>query len=264
MHPLHAPVAALIRSVAAEVVMPMFRSLTADQVTEKGPDDLVTAADRLSEERLGEGLLAILPGSHMVGEEGVAADPRLLDSIDSGLVWIVDPIDGTGNYAAGRGPFALMVALARDGVVEAGWILDPLSGRMLHAALHGGAYVDGKRVTARGTGAALPVAALAMRFLPSEMREDYVARIAGRMTEGAIPLCAGEQYPRIVLGENDVALFWRAHPWDHAPGALFLTEAGGRIAHFDGSTYRIGERRTGLLAAATPALWDHAADILFG
>ena len=84
------------------------------------------------------------------------------------------------------------------------------------------------------------------------------------MTLTAIPRCAAEQYPRIVLGINDVALFERTLPWDHAPGALFVEQAGGRVARLDGSAYRLGDRRTGLLAAATPALWDEAAAILFG
>ena len=77
-----------------------------------------------------------------------------------------------------------------------------------------------------------------------------------------MPGCAGEQYPRVALGQNDVALFWHALPWDHAPGALWLTEAGGRVARLDGRAYRITDRSTGLLAAATPALWEEARAVL--
>ena len=264
MHIFHAEVDALMRAVAAEVVMPMFRSLAADQIEEKAEDDYVTAADKLSEQRLTEGLMAIAPGTRVIGEEAVAADASVVAGIEQGKVWIVDPIDGTGNYAAGKTPFAIMVALATDGVIEGGWILDPISGRMVHASLGQGAYIGGERVRATGTGGHLPVAAITTRFLPDGMREGIIERLPGRMIEAAPPLCAGEQYPRLVLGQNDVAMFWRAQPWDHAPGALFLTEAGGRLARFDGSPYRLGEDRTGLLAAATPALWDRAATILFG
>lgn len=264
MHAFHDQVDALMRRVSADVVMPMFRSLASDQIEEKTPGDLVTVADRLSEERLTEGLAGILPESLVVGEEAVEADPALVGRIGDGRVWIVDPIDGTGNYAAGRAPFAIMVALANDGVVEAGWMLDPLTGRMAHAALGGGAFVDGRPVRARPTGAPLPVASISNRFMSASMREDVCARMAGRLTETQPPLCAGDQYPRLVLGVDDIALYWRAKPWDHAPGALFLIEAGGKLAHFDGTDYRIDVERTGLLAAASPALWDHAADILFG
>ena len=79
-----------------------------------------------------------------------------------------------------------------------------------------------------------------------------------------MPRCAGEQYPRVVLGKNDACVFWRAWPWDHAPGSLILTEAGGRIARFDGADYRLAEPGVGLIAAATPALWDEVREILLG
>lgn len=127
-----------------------------------------------------------------------------------------------------------------------------------------GAFIDGARLTARPSGADLPIGALATRFLPDDLRAGITARAEGHITLAAIPNCAGEQYPRVVLGENDLALFWRALPWDHAPGALILTEAGGHIARPDGSPYRLGEDRHGLLAAASPKLWDEAAAILFG
>ena len=84
-----------------------------------------------------------------------------------GTAWIVDPLDGTGNFAAGRTPFAIMVALAEGGVVQAGWILDPVTRRMCHAALGGGAFIDNRpdrgarhrqRPADRRAGDALPAA----------------------------------------------------------------------------------------------------------
>lgn len=265
MHPLHAAVDGLMRKIGRDVVMRHFGALAADQIeTKSGPEDLVTIADREAEARLIEGLTAILPDSHVVGEEGVAADPALLGRIVDGLCWVVDPIDGTHNFANGRHPFAIMVALLDRGETQGGWILDPATRRMWHAASGGGAYVDNKRVVARGTGERRPVAALATRYLPDGIRADIVARADGQLTTAEIPNCAGEQYPRLILGQNDIALFWRAKPWDHLPGALILTEAGGRIAHPDGAPYRAGGDREGLLAATSPMLWDEAAGVLFG
>lgn len=264
MSPLHAAVDGLMRKIGRDVVMARFRNLAASDIEEKAADDYVTVADKLSEQRLTEGLMAILPGSHVIGEEAVAADPSVVDGITQGQAWIVDPIDGTGNYAAGRTPFAIMIALAEEGVVQAGWILDPATRRMCHAAIGEGAFVDNKRIVARETGAALPLAALATRYLPADVRAQVLGRAAGHVTEVEVPHCAGEQYPRVVLGENDLALFWRSMPWDHAPGSLFVAEAGGRVARLDGSPYRLGDDRTGLLAAASPRLWDEAAELLFG
>ncbi|NIJ08145.1 fructose-1,6-bisphosphatase/inositol monophosphatase family enzyme [Sphingomonas vulcanisoli] len=264
VHPLDAPVTALMRAVARDIVLPHFRTLGAEQVMEKGPGDLVTVADRLSEERLTEGLLTLLPEARVIGEEAVAADPSLLDGIDQGLAWIVDPIDGTANYAEGVQPFAIMIALVADGETQAGWILDPVRDRLCHAHLGHGAYIDGERTVAQPGSTVLPTIALTKFYLPAEMRAAIADRLPGKLIETAVPRCAGEQYPRIVTGESDIALFWRSLPWDHAPGALFLTEAGGRIARFDGRPYRVGGEGNGLIAAASPQLWDQAREILIG
>ncbi len=264
MHALHAGVEALMRRIGRDVLMAHFQKLEAGQIEEKAPDDFVTVADKESEALLIDELTTLLPGSHVVGEESVAADAGLVLQVTEGIAWIVDPLDGTGNFAAGRTPFAMMVALAEGGTVQAGWILDPVGGRMCHATLGGGAYVDGRRITARTTGGGRPIGALATRYLPDEVRASVMARSEGHIIIADIPHCAGEQYPRLVLGTNDLALFWRAMPWDHAPGALFLEEAGGRIARIDGKPYRLGDDRPGLLAAASPRLWDEAAERLFG
>lgn len=264
MHPLHAAVDGLMRRIGRDVLMAHFQKLDAADIEEKAPDDYVTIADKQSEAQLIEGLTALIAGSHVVGEEGVAADPALVTEATVGTAWIVDPLDGTGNFAAGRTPFAIMVALAEGGVVQAGWILDPVTRRMCHAVLGGGAFIDNQRIEARATNGAQPIGALATRFLPAEVRTQVMARAEGYISIVDIPHCAGEQYPRLVLGTNDLALFWQAKPWDHAPGALFLEEAGGRIARIDGEPYRLGDDRPGLLAAASPRLWDEAAERLFG
>ena len=264
MHALHDAIDATMRRIGRDILLPRFRNLDASEIEEKAPDDYVTVVDRESERLLSAALTALLPGSHVVGEEGVAADPALVDHIGEGRAWIVDPLDGTGNYTQGKTPFAMMVALAEEGVVQAGWILDPVTGRMCHAVRGGGAHVDGRRIAARATGAPRPIGALATRYLPDAVRAEITARAEGRIAIADIPHCAGEQYPRLVLGTNDLALFWRTKPWDHAPGALFVEEAGGKVARPDGSAYRLGDERTGLLAAASPALWDATAAIVFG
>ncbi|MFT3967121.1 MAG: inositol monophosphatase family protein [Sphingobium sp.] len=253
----------LLREVARDVVMPRFRNLAAHEVQEKAADDLVTIADQESEIRLSEGLAALLPGAGIVGEEACAADPRVQDRIGDGAVWIIDPIDGTGNFAAGNSPFGLMIAFAVDGEVQASWMFDPVIDRMSHARLGEGAYINGERIAARGSGEALPIAGLSMTYMPPDKRERLEERSRGHLATVPIPRCAAEQYPRIVLGQNDLTVFERTLPWDHAPGVLFVNEAGGIARRLDGSPYRVTDRRTGLLAAATPALWDLGARILF-
>lgn len=261
---LKEPVADLIRTVAAEVILPRFQNLAAHEVIEKAANDLVTIADRESEARLSEGLARLLPEASIVGEEASAADPSLLAALSDRLCWIIDPIDGTGNFAAGRATFGVMVALTERGETIAGWIYDPLSERLCHSERGKGATINGERIEARTSGAAVPVAGISTLFLDAQERAEMEARASGKLDLVGIPRCAAEQYPRIVLGQNDLALFKRTLAWDHAAGVLFLNEAGGMACRYDGSPYLAASNEDGMLAAASPAMWDKAARILFG
>lgn len=253
-------VEAAMREVSADVIVPHYRSLTADQIVSKSPGDVVTVADKASEDILTERLSALLPEAAVVGEEAAHADAGVLNALKDRLCWIVDPLDGTNNFAEGKPPFGVLVALADRGETLGGWILDCLTGRFCHAARGGGAFIDGEQVTSRGSGEDPPIAAISLIFLDDAQRETVKRSIAPHYRLTDIPRCAAEQYPRLALGTNDVSVFQRTLPWDHAAGALFLNEAGGKVARTDGSAYRVDEfERKGLIGAATPALWDALA-----
>ena len=78
---------------------------------------------------------------------------------------------------------------------------------------------------------------------------------------GDIGVAVAEQYPRLVLGVDDAAIFQRSLPWDHAAGALFLAQAGGVVRRLDGSPYRIGDPREVMIAAASAAMWERAVRV---
>lgn len=256
---LHRDMAALLRRVAERAILPHYQVLAPDQITEKAHDDLVTVADREAEAMLAEGLAAIVPGLPIVGEEAAHADPALLAAL-SGDCWIVDPIDGTHNFAHGRPPFGILIAMASGGEAHTGWIYDVLSGRLCIAHRGKGAFIGGERVMARPSGETPPVAAISTMFMDPAERERVCAHVAPHYRLVDIPRCAAEQYPRLALGDNDVSIFNRTLAWDHAAGVLWLNEAGGKAARPDGSPYRVDEHdRTGLLGAASPALWDALA-----
>ena len=263
-HLLSPPVEALLRASAEVIVLPRFRKLAAHEVEEKSPGEVVTIVDRECEARLADGLHRLLPEAAIIGEEACAADPDQASHINRGLVWLIDPVDGTANFAEGKTPFALMVALLEDGRRSASWIFDPVANRMCRASAQGGAFVDGRRIHARETGAMLPVAELGLKFLSPERREDVMRRASGKFEIAPFVRCAGAQYPRIALGQNDIALFERTLPWDHAPGALFAEEAGAVVRRPDGSLYEVGDGGSGLIAASSQRMWDRAACILFG
>jgi fructose-1,6-bisphosphatase/inositol monophosphatase family enzyme len=254
---LDTAVAALMRRVAAEAILPRYQALAEHEVIAKAANDMVTIADTEAEALLAEGLAAILPDAAIVGEEAVHADPSLMSRLDTGLCWIIDPVDGTNNFAAGKPPFGIILALSDGGETQSGWIYDPLQDRFCIAHKGQGAFVGGERVTARTTGETPPIAAISTVFLDPAQRAAVQARIAPHYTLVDIPRCAAEQYPRLVLGVNDISVFERTLPWDHAAGVLFVNEAGGKAARPDGSAYRTDQHgQKGLFAASSPALFD--------
>ena len=123
-----------MRDVAADIILPRYRTLLDGDITEKGPDDLVTIADTEAEQTLAPILTSLLPGSLVVGEEAVSADPDVLRAgAASACTWVIDPIDGTRQFVAGTEHFTVMVGLIEQGLTTASWILQPTTGLLLAA-----------------------------------------------------------------------------------------------------------------------------------
>ncbi len=259
---LHRAVEKLLRTVSERAILPRFRNLSSGEVFDKGGNDPVTVADREAEAMLREGLEQIVPGLAFVGEESAHADAQVLEGLE-GDCWIVDPLDGTRNFANGRPPFGILLAMAAGGEAHSGWIFDCLSGRLCVAQSGKGAFVDGDRVSAAPTGETPPVAAISLLFMDDRQRDAMKAQIMPHYRLTDIPYCAAEQYPRLALGTNDVSIFERTLAWDHAAGVLWLNEAGGKAARADGSPYRVdGDIYGGLIGAASPRLFDELAERL--
>lgn len=258
-------VEALLREAAAYAILPRFQALQRHEIEEKSPGELVTAADREAERLIEAGLAALRPGALVVGEEAASADPALLAGLpDADEAWLVDPLDGTANFAAGRAPFAVMVAFVRRRETVLSWMLDPVAGTMRIAERGGGAFTDGVRVHAQS--ACPPLGAMRGAILRRFLRPEDRARLETReaMLKEILSghMCAGREYPAVVAGEQHFALFQRLLPWDHAPGVLFAEEAGGRARRLDGMPYVPGDLRPGLLVAQNPAVWSRVRETL--
>ncbi|MEU6551925.1 inositol monophosphatase family protein [Streptomyces sp. NPDC046915] len=231
-----------IREAAAAEILPRFRRLGAHEIDQKsGPHDLVTDADRLAEQYLTDRLGALLPGSVVVGEEAVHANPATYEAIQGDApVWIIDPVDGTRQFVHGDDGFCTLVALAHRGVTLASWTYAPARGQLATAARGRGAFLDGEPLHA-GTpdpGRDLRVATSHPDYTTDEQKHALL----GLWAPGVAPRpcgSAGLEYLAIARGELDATAFsWEA-AWDHTAGLLLVEEAGGDHRTLAGEPFRI-------------------------
>ncbi|MCX0247076.1 inositol monophosphatase family protein [Streptomyces drozdowiczii] len=233
---------AAVRAAAAAEIMPRYRQLAAHEVVEKnGPHDLVTVADRRAEEHLTASLGRLLPGSVVVGEEAVHADPKVYEALGGDApVWIVDPVDGTRQFVRGEPGFCTLVALAHRGELLASWTYAPALDEMAVAVRGRGARVDGTPIHA-GSPAPDAVLRVAMSH-PDYTTDEQKAALLGLRAEGfAARPCgsAGLEYLAVARGELDAVAFSWEYAWDHAAGLLLVAEAGGTQSTLSGEPFRI-------------------------
>lgn len=256
-------VARIIRETAAVEILPRWRNLGREDVVVKtSPGDIVTVADSAAETYLARRLADLLPGSHVIGEEGVHADPSVARHFASGApVWVIDPIDGTSAFAAGEPDFAVMVALVRGEELVAGWILAPVSGEMHMAERGGGVWRErgGERVCLKKP--EIPteqrglIGILGRRAM-TEARRALIASRAGNFGAVRDVSCAGIDYPRLVSGEVHFAVYNKSEPWDHLPGLTMVIEQGFVFSKHDGGSYKPGDNVGGLIVAPTAEVAD--------
>ncbi|MCX4820328.1 inositol monophosphatase [Streptomyces sp. NBC_01142] len=232
-----------LRKAAAVEIMPRYRQLAAHEIVEKsGPHDLVTIADRSAEEHLTASLTALLPGSVVVGEEAVHADPSVYEALQGDApVWIVDPVDGTRQFVRGEPGFCTLVALAHHGELFASWTYAPVLEEMAVAVRGGGARLNGEPIRA---GSPAPGADLEIAMShPDYTTPDQKRALLGLNVPGvrARPCgSAGLEYLSVARGELDAVAFSWELAWDHAAGLLLVTEAGGAHVTLAGEPFRIG------------------------
>jgi myo-inositol-1(or 4)-monophosphatase len=228
--------AAAMARGAGEILMARYGRV--HQVTFKGEIDLVTEADRAAEEFLLAEVGQRFPADAVLAEEGAAREGT------SGDTWVMDPLDGTTNYAHGFPFFAVSVSLVRDGLPLVGVVWDPVR-RELFSARRGGSARLNDRPLAVSAEDALTRSLLATGF-PYDIRRsaetnlDYFAAFAlrgqaiRRAGSAALDLCY------VAAGRFDGYWEMKLKPWDIAAGALILQEAGGMITSLYGEPWRLG------------------------
>jgi fructose-1,6-bisphosphatase/inositol monophosphatase family enzyme len=253
----------VMREAAIQEVLPRFRQFDSCGVrTKSGPLDLVTDADEAAERVITAGIHRLFPGALVVGEEATAADPSLLGRIrDADLSFVLDPIDGTANFAAGLPLFGVMAAAMVRGEIVASIIHDPIGDDAALALRGEGAWMEtpaGRRTdlcVAESVPVAQMTGAFGWRYLPEPQRRHLLSRLPEVATSWDYRNAAHE-YRLLAQGFSHVAVFGRMMPWDHAPGWLIHREAGGYSARLDGTPYTPTETTGGIILAPDRTAWD--------
>ncbi len=224
--------AAEVAVSAAELIRKHFDD--SHQITFKGTVDLVTEVDIASERLIRKLLLEKYPDIRFHGEEDGGEDWR------QGLIWVVDPLDGTTNFANRLPHFSVSIALCRDGLPIAGAIVNPMNGEIYRTWQGGGAWLNGRRISVSKVDRLNE--ALAVTGYPYNRREHLdellkhlrtmLQRVqcVRRLGSAALDLC--------YIARGIFSIYWETNlkPWDIAAGSLLVSEAGGKVTKFDGSS----------------------------
>ena len=211
---------------AAALAMTFWRGAAALDLRTKGLRDYVTAADTAVEKLIREQIAAVFPGDGFLGEEsGGAAASRL---------WVVDPIDGTANFARGLPQFAVSIAFCVDRKPVVGVVAEPAMRAFYSARLGGGAFRNGTRIHASGT---TDIQQSLVEFGYTERRsaEENLALMRRMVDAGCDVRLVGSAalgLARVAEGRSDGYCELHLNSWDVLAGMLLIAEAGGKTNDF--------------------------------
>jgi fructose-1,6-bisphosphatase/inositol monophosphatase family enzyme len=253
----------LLRQAAKAEIRPRFRRLGSDDVRAKSEaTDLVTEADEQAERMIKAAVARLWPEALFIGEESVAADPALLHKLQGAdLAIIVDPVDGTFNFAAGIPAFGVMASVVSKGETVAGIIFDPMGDDWVLAEKGGGAWLRRPDGEAQRLSVAAPVALEEMvgmastGYLPKGKRAEVLGNLA-KVRFITNYRCAAHEYRTFAGGHVHYLMYNKLMPWDHLAGALISEESGAYVRRFDGSPYLPHHLDGGLLVAVDKPSWE--------
>ncbi|MEZ5781655.1 MAG: inositol monophosphatase family protein [Rhizobiaceae bacterium] len=259
----------LLQRAADAEIMPRFRTLAPADIRQKtSATDLVTEADERAERLITAELLQRFPGALVVGEEATEKDGSMLEKLPAAdLAFVIDPVDGTFNFASGMPLFGVMLSVVEKGETVAGLIYDPVGRDWLVGVSGGGSYIrstDGSRKV--GVAAPAPVSQMTGSISWSYLKDPLRSRLARNHAKCMSSFgyrCAAHEYRLLATGSGHFLVYHKLMPWDHLAGALIHREAGGYSAHFDGSLYKVGHLEGGLLVAPDRDSWRELREALW-
>ncbi|NTE86250.1 inositol monophosphatase family protein [Agrobacterium rubi] len=265
-----ASLANALQEAAAVEILPRFRNLGEGDVRIKTEAiDLVTEADEAAERLIRARIAELMPNALFVGEESVAADPSLLSKLgEADLAVVVDPIDGTFNFAAGLPLFGVMLSVISKGETVAGLIYDPMGNDWVIAEKGSGAWMcsaDGSQSQM----SVVPAPELSQMVGIANtgyFDVDVRRRLLGNLADVRLFTsyrCAAHEYRIFAGGHIHFLMYNKLMPWDHLAGTLISQEAGAYAARLDGSPYLPHHVDGGLLLAANEETWELLREKIF-
>ncbi len=242
---------------AASYLAAVERPADPSRWTLKGSRDFVTEVDRTAERMVADVLLAAEPGSRIVGEE---LSPEV---VTGGLVWVVDPLDGTTNFLHDFPAYAVSIAAAVDGELKAAVVADVPRGEVFAAALGGGAWRGERRLAVSTiSDPEFALIGTGFPFKDTTRLAEYqtqFGRVAARTSGIRRPGSAALDLAGVAAGRFEA--FWeqRLSAWDLAAGVLLIREAGGVVTDFTGR--HVGVEHSGIVAG-NPAMHSWLLDMV--
>ncbi|MTI10058.1 inositol monophosphatase family protein [Curvivirga aplysinae] len=247
-----------LRQLAEEIMLPKFKTLSDEEKRQKTPGDYVTVVDIEMEKRLDALLPKLVEGSVVIGEEAVSTNPKLLkEAYKEDLVWLVDPLDGTNNFANGDENFCVMVALHYKGEAVISCIYDPLKKKTVTAEKGQGAYRESHKLTCNpNVSFDQMTGQINFRIIQDVSHREYLKKDSQKRFKNVKRLgCAGQDFIMHTEDVRHFSLYSRLAPWDFAAGGLILKEAGGKLAKIDDSEMHAFEYAHGLLTSVHENNW---------
>ena len=239
---------------AADAALGYHRDLTRLTVEQKGPQDLVSEADRAVEAVIRSAVLAAFPDDGFVGEETGS-------TLSDGGIWIVDPIDGTQDFLLGLPTWCVSIAFAVDGALAFGLITNPVTGDVYAARAGAGATWNGSPIHA-ATATSLADGVTAVGWSHRSSPADLAVIMERLTSAGGVIRSIGSGALMIVwvaTGQCIGYVEMYIHGWDCLAAVCIVNEAGGRTTDFLGEN---GPAGSGPIVAGAPAVFDQLTALL--
>ena len=258
MHPMLTTAVKAARR-AGNIINRGARDLDLLTVTAKGPKDFVSEIDHAAEAAIVETLLTSYPDHAILAEEGTNKGKNA----QADYIWIIDPLDGTTNFLHGFPQYCVSIALSHKGVVQQGVIYDPVRNDLFTATRGRGAFLNDRRIrVSRRVHLRDCLIGTGFPFRDGSYLDTYLAMMKTMITHTAglrRPGAAALDLAYVAAGRLDGFWVTTLKPWDVAPGALLIKEAGGRVGDFAGGTDFLRARE---VIAAAPGVFNALREAL--